>query len=216
MVEKKISIPLIYHVTGRPETDEDAEGLRLALLRESHLNGNFRGVLASCGYSSVTRNLKGAMGGFLNRVNGLCGLNVSAIIDDSDYLDGVSISLLAGLVENALRGANLAGILSVSGEVSGLTYATLVNINRDLHGEGIGAVCIAGELTGLSLGAYNYAETNGRIAVQVGLINRVADYDPDGAVIQFGGYNTIGNRACLGVNFKGLEKLVKKESKPSA
>ena len=122
-------------------------------------------------------------------------------IKDEDA-QGFSPGLIGTIYNGNFKGVNVNGVLGVGEE-----NFEGVNIN--------GLVSVVGkELYGFSYGTLlNYAGSNGRVAIQVGGINVIREYNPDGAVIQVGGYNTAGNQAIPVLNIRGWKNLKGEEKR---
>ena len=130
---------------------------------------------------------------------------------------GVNVNGVFGVGEENFEGVNVNGLFGAGINFSG------VNVNGLLGGsgenfEGVninGLVSVVGkELYGFSYGTLlNYAGSNGRVAIQVGGINVIREYNPDGTVIQVGGYNTAGNQAIPVLNIRGWKNLKEEEKK---
>ena len=179
-------IPLIWSYV----LDENAQGFNLALLGTSY-KGNFRGV----------------------NVTGLFGIG-------NENFDGVSVNGLCGWVDGSFNGVNINGVVGGNekgGDFKGININGLVGINdRNFRGIDVNGLVsyVNNELYGISYGTLvNYAGTNGRIAIQIGGVNVIREYNPDGAVIQIGGYNTAGNQAIPVLNIRGWKNLKGEEKR---
>ena len=114
------------------------------------------------------------------------GVNVNGLFGAGINFSGVNVNGLLGGSEENFEGVNINGLVSVVGkELYGFSYGTLLN----------------------------YAGSNGRVAIQVGGINVIREYNPDGTVIQVGGYNTAGNQAIPVLNIRGWKNLKGEEKK---
>ena len=140
--------------------------------------------------------------------------------------DGVNINGLFSINEGNFNGLNLGGIIgdiggdlkgvNISGVVGSVGFVSDSSAERNLKGANISGVVgfISGELYGVSYSTLvNYAMTNGRIAIQVGAVNLIRDYNSDGTAIQLGAYNKIGAQRIPGVNIRGWKNLGRSEKK---
>ena len=54
---------------------------------------------------------------------------------------------------------------------------------------------------------YNYAGSNGTLAVQFGAFNNLDTFNPDGTVVQVGLYNRAAEQSIPFLNIRGLSNL---------
>jgi hypothetical protein len=124
------------------------------------------------------------------------------------------------------KGLWIGGVYNYSGDFSG-TKAGLFNASSDFKGAEVGlANIIEGEmkgvsigainsvfgkkdgvkLTGAEVGAVNYAKTNGRFALQIGVINYISEFNDKGTIVQIGFYNQAQNQHIPLLNIRRKKK----------
>jgi len=190
--------------------------------KKSDLNGVSIGGL----WSSVKGNLNGASLGLLAVVSSsFYGLQVGGIASICDYDRGVdsedrrksskglSFGGLVSLIEGNMNGVSIGVIRSeIDGDIRGLNLSVFCSSGKwDVKGASISAVSNSyrKQLSGFSYGTlYNHAGSNGRFAFQVGAVNHMTRYNPNGLVIQIGLYNQIGERMIPGLNIRGLRNIL--------
>lgn len=175
-----------------------AKGLRCSICWETHEGEQYKGALMSIGLAGTLRP---------NRdkerdadLNGFCGALYFAVI--AGNLKGANIGGLFGYTEGDVEGLNAGGLVSlVDGNVEGVCVG------------GVGSK-IKGRLNGSSYGTIsNRADSNGRLAVQVGTTNKITNYNTNGTTIQIGVYNRSGNQTMPILNIRGWKNLFKKTGK---
>jgi len=120
-----------------------------------------------------------------------CTEREDGVDDPNEVARGIRISLLAEDHKGDYQGAICSG---------GLT-----TIDGNLRGVAIGAINVITESqSGTMIGAVNYSHTNYNLLLQIGLVNKVSEFDPKGAAIQIGLYNRIGEQTIPLVNVRGL------------
>jgi hypothetical protein len=136
-------------------------------------------------------------------IGGLFSSVIRANGDGGGNLNGVCLGGVFGGSDGSLRGVSASGLYN--------------HITEDVR-QGVslsgGASFVGKTLNGVSVASwYNYAGANGRIAVQVGAINSVDNYNADGTVVQVGLYNRAGEQSMPFVNIRGWKNLFKRPSR---
>ncbi len=180
-------LPPIYHVL-----EGKSQGVAFALVSGA-------GTYENRGYAEM----KGAsIGGLASIISGdIKGFQFGTFDAQAENSNGVNISGIAAVVQRELKGVNVGGIASYVGS--------------NCHGVSIGGLnsYVKEELTGASISpGVNMADSNGKFAFQLGLVNSINDYN-SGIVIQIGLYNRAGNRTIPLINIRGLGNLFKRKPK---
>lgn len=129
-----------------------------------------------------------------------------------EYYLSASGFWLAGLANGSgdFSGVEIAGMFNmVDGDSKGVEIAGIFNsLHRNFKGVQIaGFFNLAGRIKGFSYGTImNYAEKNNGLAIQIGTINFIRDYNPKGTVIQIGLYNRAGEQSIPLLNIRRKEK----------
>lgn len=121
---------------------------------------------------------------------------------------------IAGILNSSgdFSGVELTGVISVPNDFKGIRVTGIANYSTNSTGvEVAGVTNVTGELSGVSIAPINYAESNGRFALQIGLANYIRDYDTKGLVIQVGGlHNRVGDQSCPLLNIRGVGNFFKR------
>ena len=206
---KQKGIPFIWNETFS-ESVESARGIRASLIADMH-TGSYKGFLFGGISAGVYNSEK-------SEKRGLEGLCVAGVFTNQDgsYLKGGSLSGFLNF-SNELNGFAISGAMnSIDENVKGFLLSGVYNTARDMKGGTVSGVTnyIKGKLNGVSYATiYNHADENGKIAIQIGLINNIRRYNSESFVLQIGLYNRAGEQTIPLINIRGLRKLKKTKSK---
>jgi hypothetical protein len=152
---------------------------------------NAKGVRASAIAEWHSGNYTGAMIG---------GLFSSVVTANGEGGGDVAGMRIAGVVSG--NDGDLTGV-SASGFYNYVTQSLLNGVTLSWGLNVVGA-----RLNGFSAaGLYNFAGSNGRLAVQVGAFNNLERYDPAGTVVQLGWYNRAAEQSIPLLNVRGISNL---------
>lgn len=144
----------------------------------------------------------------------------------SEVARGVRVSLIGEIHKGDYKGVLAGGVTALTnegvrqtgnqyngqGNLSGIYLGGLAtNVSGCLDGVSAGLINIVEQdLNGVSVGLINHTKGNRRLAVQIGLYNRVEENWAGGAVLQIGIYNRIGEQTIPLVNIRGLVDLYRR------
>ncbi|MFC1750370.1 hypothetical protein ACFL2V_16340 [Pseudomonadota bacterium] len=178
-----------------------------------HLNALYTGnVKMGKGYGESLEGLV-ISGGLIAAEGRVRGVRITGGWEDTDpgNASGLSLTGLVNTCRGNTSGVRVAGGVGHTGEnMYGVSVSGLVQyIGEDVKGISLsGAIThIKEKLSGLAFGTlYTHAGENGRFAVQIGLINHITDYNPEGTVLQIGLYSRAGDRASPLINIRRRRK----------
>jgi hypothetical protein len=186
-----MNIPFIFQ---RTKSKECETGVRINLIASTHGYGN--------SYEKGLNNDGDASGvwvsGAVNAAKDFKGLSIAGIFNSYVNAKGAFVSGMVNTSAGTQSGVSISGILNyVQESLNGVSISGLGNITE-------------GELNGSSYGTIgNWANYNGRIAVQIGLFNGISEYNPQGFVLQIGLFNRAGNKTMPLINMRGLLSRLK-------
>lgn len=153
--------------------------------------------------------------GLIPHASRLNGLNIGFGLISEEQMNGLNLSILAGVSNGDIKGINFGGLALVSNmNMFGINFGGLALVsNGDIGGINFGGLAQVanGDLYGLNLGGLALVANGNLVGLNLGGLALISDGDLTG--INLSGLASISNDSMSGINLSGLALISSKEIK---